>query len=75
MSASPEPTILWLKDGQKLAILNEKHKLLDGGRQLQILDARSGNDAGRYVIKAKIIVMPNFLATLAWPQIQWARLS
>uniref|UniRef100_F1KPK8 Hemicentin-2 n=1 Tax=Ascaris suum TaxID=6253 RepID=F1KPK8_ASCSU len=41
---SPEPSIAWLKNGQPLAA-DEKHMLLNGGRQLQISDTTLQDDA------------------------------
>jgi hypothetical protein len=49
VSASPEPTIVWLKDGHQIGTANGKqHKLLDGGKQLKITDANGQRDAGRF---------------------------
>uniref|UniRef100_A0A914RG71 Ig-like domain-containing protein n=1 Tax=Parascaris equorum TaxID=6256 RepID=A0A914RG71_PAREQ len=41
---SPEPSIAWLKNGQPLAT-DERHVLLNGGRQLQISDTTLHDDA------------------------------
>lgn len=45
-SGSPEPSIIWLKDGQKLE-LGTKFRILNAGKQLQINKADVG-DSGRY---------------------------
>ncbi|KAM3729054.1 Hemicentin-1 [Dirofilaria immitis] len=41
---SPEPSIAWLKNGQPLGT-NSRHAILNGGRQLEITDASSIDDA------------------------------
>lgn len=41
---SPEPSIAWLKNGQPLGTDN-RHAILNGGRQLEISDTTSIDDA------------------------------
>ncbi|VDK37691.1 unnamed protein product, partial [Gongylonema pulchrum] len=41
---SPEPSISWLKNGQPL-ITDNRHALLNGGRQLEISDTSADDDA------------------------------
>lgn len=41
---SPEPSIAWLKNGQPL-IVDDRHAVLNGGRQLEISDTSVDDDA------------------------------
>ncbi|KAK0404397.1 hypothetical protein QR680_017438 [Steinernema hermaphroditum] len=73
-TGSPEPTISWLRNGKALEKgTSERFVLLDGGRQLQIVDARA-SDAARYTCIATNVVgtadLDALLIIVAKPSIQ-----
>ncbi|KAI1722962.1 immunoglobulin i-set domain-containing protein [Ditylenchus destructor] len=52
VSGSPEPSVSWLKDGHNFdPSLEEKVRLMSGGRQLQIANAQTA-DSGRFTCLA-----------------------